>query len=336
MHVFADLRPYICTFSDCKDKLVQFTTRAVWAHHEFTEHRVDRTWKCSECSEKLGSASDWQQHLQKTHQRIFTEPQLCLARNNAHETHPRHAESEECPLCRSIVGKPRRAFVKHIGRHMEEIALLTLPRSIGEDSDESSVNTDPLSLGSEGAKVTAGQIEFDARKEMSHDQNDNHSKNHTTKQDEFAAQVIETDRLSWDNFEEVPRCICGVQEYPGLSGLPGNLVKEDPKGVDLIKDSALIQCDSCRIWQHRGCVGIGGEATRLEAYFCELCRKDLHQITTTANGYLFLRLFARTLLTRCVVGDDILCTFRSKIWRKRPRNRRKTLIQYLITKAQCT
>ena len=335
MHVFADLRPYICTFSDCKDELALFTTRAVWADHEFTEHRVDRTWKCSECPEKLASASDWQQHLQKMHQRVFTEPQLYLARNTAYETHSRPVESEECPLCRSIVGKPRRTFVKHIGRHMEEIALLALPRSTEEDSDESSVGTDQLSLESEGAEMTAGQTEFEARKEMSHDQNDNRSTNRTTKQHKFVAQVSETDRLNWDNSEEMPRCICGVQEYPGLSGLPGDSVKGGSKGVDSTEDTILIQCDSCKIWQHSGCVGIGGGATRLEEYFCELCRKDLHKITTTANGYVILRLFVRTSLTRSVVGDDILCIFLSKICKKRPRKRRKTLIQGLITNAQC-
>lgn len=42
MHVFADLRPYICTFPDCRDELAQFTTRAVWANHELTEHRYDQ------------------------------------------------------------------------------------------------------------------------------------------------------------------------------------------------------------------------------------------------------------------------------------------------------
>ena len=149
MHVFADLRPYICTFSDCKDELAQFSTRAAWADHEFTEHRIVRMWRCPECSESLTSASNWEQHLQEMHQRVFIGPQLHSARHIAYETRPRPIENEECPLCRIVLGKPRRAFIKHIGRHMEEIALMALPPSGAEDSDESSVSTDQDPLASE-------------------------------------------------------------------------------------------------------------------------------------------------------------------------------------------
>ena len=155
MHVFADLRPYICTFSDCKDELAQFTTRAEWADHEFSEHRIDQAWNCPECSEKFACASVWEQHLQEMHQRVFTGPQLHVARATAYETHPRLAKAEECPLCRVVVGKPRRAFVKHIGRHMEEIALMALPRNTEEDSSESSISTDHISLGSQKAEMLA-------------------------------------------------------------------------------------------------------------------------------------------------------------------------------------
>ncbi len=155
MHVFADLRPYICTFSDCKDELAQFSSRAEWADHEFSKHRIDQAWNCPECSEKPACASDWEQHLQKMHQRVFTGPQLNVARDTAYETHPRSIEAEECPLCRVVLGKPRRAFIKHVGRHMEEIALMALPRNTEEDSGESSIGTDHPSLGSQKAEMLA-------------------------------------------------------------------------------------------------------------------------------------------------------------------------------------
>ena len=147
--MFADLRPYICTFSECKDELAQFTTRAAWADHEFTEHRILRMWRCPECSESLTSASNWEHHLREMHQRVFVGPQLHSAKNIAYETRSRPIEDEECPLCRIVLGKPRRAFIKHVGRHMEEIALMALPPSTAEDSDESSVSTDQKSLASE-------------------------------------------------------------------------------------------------------------------------------------------------------------------------------------------
>src|SRR4051794_25166635 len=40
MHVFSDIRPYICTFSHCKaaDRLETFATRAEWWNHELRNH----------------------------------------------------------------------------------------------------------------------------------------------------------------------------------------------------------------------------------------------------------------------------------------------------------
>lgn len=71
MHVFADLRPYICTFARCSKELAQFTTRAAWAEHEFNEHRTVRSWLCPECSLQCHSETDWDEHLEESHQQTF-------------------------------------------------------------------------------------------------------------------------------------------------------------------------------------------------------------------------------------------------------------------------
>ena len=88
--------------------------------------------------------------------------------------------------------------------------------------------------------------------------------------------------------EEITRCICGNQEYPGLpdSDPPKTLSKGESDPATLAEDTTgwFIQCDTCKVWQHGGCVGIMDEVTSPEEYFCEQCRKDLHKITTTANG----------------------------------------------------
>ena len=60
--------------------------------------------------------------------------------------------------------------------------------------------------------------------------------------------------------------------------------KGDPDPVALITDTFSIQCDGCQVWQHGGCVSITAKAMSPEEYFCELCCKDLHKITTTVNG----------------------------------------------------
>jgi hypothetical protein len=48
----------------------------------------------------------------------------------------------------------------------------------------------------------------------------------------------------------------------------------------------FVQCDICKVWQHGVCVGIMGEDTSPDEYFCEDCRKDLHRIFTAPNGYV--------------------------------------------------
>ena len=230
MHVFADLRPYICTFSDCKVELAQFSNRTTWADHEFSEHRYDQIWNCPECSERFASVLDWEQHLKEMHQRTFSGPQLHVARNTAYREHPRPVETEECPLCCEILRKPRRDFVKHVARHMEEIALMALPCDTVEDSDDSSIDTDQSSLvsetadsravdlpdstkeesekssistvklGSENAELLAGETGTEAREEESHDQNDESSTDDVSNQSELISQKMEAVRLDQDSF----------------------------------------------------------------------------------------------------------------------------------------
>ena len=145
LHVFADLQPYICTFANCEKELAQFPTRAAWADHEFTEHRIVRSWSCPECTKQCDSELGWIQHLEKCHQQTFLGPKYQVAQKMAYTTRAKPAEGEECPLCQVVLGKPRREFAKHVGQHMEEIALMALPRDNDEDSEAHSTSTEPVS-----------------------------------------------------------------------------------------------------------------------------------------------------------------------------------------------
>lgn len=194
MHVFADLKPYICSFSKCKYELAQFPYRAQWAEHEFTRHRVNQSWSCPECLQSCTSSSDWEYHLQNHHNLIFTGVKLQAAREMAYRVETRIGENEECPLCRVTLGKSRRAFAKHVGRHMEEIALMALPRDNAEESDEES---DEESTSTE-------QDPSDAVL--------------------FGAAIASND--------ETTRCVCGEEDYPGplISTSKNNtrFLKNDP------------------------------------------------------------------------------------------------------------
>ncbi|KAJ4341208.1 Histone deacetylase complex subunit [Didymella glomerata] len=83
--------------------------------------------------------------------------------------------------------------------------------------------------------------------------------------------------------DEVTRCVCGYQEYPG----PPSDAAKSLEGDDL--SGLFIQCDICKVWQHGGCVGIMDEAASPDEYFCEECRKDLHKVTTSPKGQKYSR-----------------------------------------------
>ena len=122
-------------------------------------------------------------------------------------------------------------------------------------------------------------------------------KTRSTQEDQKDELMITMDdEIDEEGEEEVTRCICGNQEYPGLPlASPDYSKKSDPNSSTLSEDSTgwFIQCDSCKVWQHGGCVGIMDEATSPDEYYCEQCRKDLHKIMTNANGYVEPKMILR-------------------------------------------
>ena len=143
MHVFSDLQPYICTFPDCPNELAQFPSRAAWAEHEFSQHRILQSWKCPECHEKYASDSDWEHHVHMQHKLKLAGKDLQIAKNMALVVEKAmRVDGEACPLCHTVLYEARRGYVKHVGTHMEEIALITLPRDIDEDEDQAHEQSD--------------------------------------------------------------------------------------------------------------------------------------------------------------------------------------------------
>ena len=116
-HVFQDLQPYICTVADCSMPHTLFSTRHEWVQHMKELH--PREWTGDENGE-LNTSS------------------FCAI----------------CPLCKST-SKSESHFVRHLARHLQELALFVLPRD-DEDSDtpellgkidsESSVSSTILSI----------------------------------------------------------------------------------------------------------------------------------------------------------------------------------------------
>lgn len=90
--------------------------------------------------------------------------------------------------------------------------------------------------------------------------------------------------------EDVTRCVCRRFDYPGVPVPVGEGSKKDPRnhplaGTETLSGGTFIQCESCNVWQHGGCVCILDDAKSLEHYFCEQCRPDMHKVYTGSKGY---------------------------------------------------
>lgn len=94
-------------------------------------------------------------------------------------------------------------------------------------------------------------------------------------------EQAEEDEIIEDN--EVTRCVCGKQDYPGPP-----LVDDDAED-DSEEGGLFIQCDSCSVWQHGGCVGIMNDTMTPEFYYCDECRPDYHKLFENDLGQRFSR-----------------------------------------------
>lgn len=110
-------------------------------------------------------------------------------------------------------------------------------------------------------------------------------------------KMEEEDADDEDADGEVTRCVCGKSDYPGppvplVEGSRGHHARDSQRLASIAAAEGLpedagglfIQCDTCHVWQHGGCVGIMEESATPENYYCEQCRTDLHKVLTGARG----------------------------------------------------
>ncbi|KAH9207935.1 hypothetical protein DL95DRAFT_527644 [Leptodontidium sp. 2 PMI_412] len=136
-HVFRDLKPYVCTFADCDSDL--FSSQHDWFLHEIQKHR--REWACQSCQRPpFQSSSALRNHLLSKHTKIAPKEELPDIVAQCEEPINRPTATD-CPLCddweksfaKSQYGGLSK-LRKHLGRHMEQLALFALPRVEPDDN----------------------------------------------------------------------------------------------------------------------------------------------------------------------------------------------------------
>jgi hypothetical protein len=141
-HVFADLEPYICTFPDCEGGITSFQSRKAWADHEFTLHRISKSWTCSDCAACFNDKQNFRRHVRGDHGYIqLTDTQLEVLVGAAERRTTAISKGVKCPFCLEPPGVTNRAFSMHVARHMEEIALAVLPRDSDPEAEHGSLSS---------------------------------------------------------------------------------------------------------------------------------------------------------------------------------------------------
>ncbi|KAF7868713.1 uncharacterized protein EAF02_009449 [Botrytis sinoallii] len=137
-HVFRDLRPYICKFKECELKM--FCSLDGWFSHELCNHR--REWVCEMCQHTPFSSSPaYEDHLRSEHQINDKGSQLRALVLQGEEPVD-DVSATACPFCdnweKNIAEATKdkymrlMTFKEHLGKHMEQLALLSLPIKEGK------------------------------------------------------------------------------------------------------------------------------------------------------------------------------------------------------------
>lgn len=124
-HVLRDLRPYICTYKDCKDGDQQYDSFKQWLSHETHNHRIAR--RCKEHPEEsFPSLNEWREHVASHHLDAASLDHLDI-----NETCSSSSDKKRCcPICAEEAVNH-----EHVGRHLQQIALFALPKSTGFEDD---------------------------------------------------------------------------------------------------------------------------------------------------------------------------------------------------------
>lgn len=146
-HVLSDLEPYVCTFPGCG--LDTFQSQHAWFDHEILVHRG--TWRCSQCGEIASTAEVLENHIKKNHADQIPPPQIPAVIEQSRRP-IKFIQPAECPFCEGewaaaapnpeVTGSVELVvtlhdFRRHLGHHLQRIALFSLPR-LRQDRETSS------------------------------------------------------------------------------------------------------------------------------------------------------------------------------------------------------
>ncbi|KAK7537297.1 uncharacterized protein J3D65DRAFT_374991 [Phyllosticta citribraziliensis] len=124
-HILRDLQPYVCTFASCSLVDRVFENRDAWWEHEISHHRSQ--FYCNTPGHaRYRDQTAFQSHMRDEHNADQVQPEL-LARFRR----PVKSQGGKCNLC----SREARDLKRHVARHLEQLALFSIPRSDFDEGD---------------------------------------------------------------------------------------------------------------------------------------------------------------------------------------------------------
>ncbi|KAL2834176.1 hypothetical protein BDW59DRAFT_156119 [Aspergillus cavernicola] len=137
-HVLQDLEPYICTFPTCG--LETYQSQHAWFEHELLVHR--NQFVCPQCSGVFPSSHGLERHIKRSHSETISNRQVpmiiaqskqpidsipptdCLFCDGSWAT----GDQSSMPTSEEVLVVDLDSFRRHMGHHLQQVALFSLPR----------------------------------------------------------------------------------------------------------------------------------------------------------------------------------------------------------------
>ncbi|KAK5684817.1 hypothetical protein LTS10_002892 [Elasticomyces elasticus] len=161
-HVYEDLPPYVCMQESCATAHQPYARRREWQQHERDMHQ--RTWACPYgCHDVLATSELFQIHVVRNHDQKLEDPNMHRMIDACAQPLGDESATSHCPLCQKMI-VPQKRFFKHLGHHLEELALFSLPSHLhGDESDAESDGSNASGVLQDANDV---QREIDSREEQ--------------------------------------------------------------------------------------------------------------------------------------------------------------------------
>ncbi|RYP59450.1 hypothetical protein DL770_010187 [Monosporascus sp. CRB-9-2] len=149
-HLIHDLRPYVCTYEQCRNPDQLYDSRQDWIEHENSTHR--RVFRCPEHEDHtFATLPAYQEHAREQHGGGSSSDESIFVSHAGEST---LVEADRCcPVC-SLAMETAQRIQGHIALHLERFALFSIPRSVGDDEDSAhAVGSADADLDSEGSRA---------------------------------------------------------------------------------------------------------------------------------------------------------------------------------------